>query len=83
MEALELLSTECSSKLQSAQVAIEDDEVMKQLQDIKEAFQLKNDDEEEDVKDQTVEITSFLLLQFEKLKIQYKAQKLEKVCICV
>ncbi|XP_062513895.1 protein FAM114A2-like isoform X2 [Corticium candelabrum] len=78
LEALELLSTECSSKLQSAQVAIEDDEVMKQLQDIKEAFQLKNDDEEEDVKDQTVEITSFLLLQFEKLKIQYKAQKLEK-----
>ena len=81
LEALELLSNECSSKLQSAQVNIEDDDdVLKQLQLVKEAFELREETEEKvDVSSQSLKMASTVLDQLEKLKLPYKAQKLQKV----
>jgi hypothetical protein len=80
LEALELLSNECSSKLQSAQVNIEDDHVLKQLQLVKEAFELKEETEEKGGgSSQALNMVSTVLEQLKKLKLPYKADKLQKV----
>jgi hypothetical protein len=75
------LSNECSSKLQSAQVNIEDDHVLKQLQLVKEAFELKEETEEKGGgSSQALNMVSTVLEQLKKLKLPYKADKLQKVC---